>query len=214
MNKNLFILGTCIGLVIAAMALRGSPSDSARRAWKDQALTDLSARVENLASISNEVTQLQVRAQKEMDDSGGWISPGLVVMQNGEWLVCTNICRKEDRRISDLFLAYGSDGRWYYSTYHFCIGMVTLRMMDPSDDLTTFVEEYSLRPFDGKSDECLQKTWPPNGLGFSPRNPIRPLPGCVGVRTVQSFQTAIPFSHKGAEHTGGLRFISVNPAAL
>jgi hypothetical protein len=85
------------------------------------------------------------------------------VTRNGEWLAYTNVCRKEDRHIHDLFLARGSDGRWYYSTYHFCIGMIVLRMEEQQpEDLAGFAKTYFLRTFDGQSDDCLQKTWPPD----------------------------------------------------
>jgi len=83
-------------------------------------------------------------------------------MRNGDWLAYANICQKEDHRIRDLFLGRGSDGRWYYSTYHFCIGMVVLKMEEQSDDLAGFAKTYYLRPFDGHSDKCLQETWPPD----------------------------------------------------
>jgi hypothetical protein len=46
-------------------------------------------------------------------------------------------------------------------TYHFCIDMIVLRGDDQSEDLAGFVKAYYLRPFKGHSDECLQKTWPP-----------------------------------------------------
>jgi hypothetical protein len=40
--------------------------------------------------------------------------------------------------------------------------MVVLRMEEQSDDLAAFSKSYYLREFDGHSDECLQKTWPPD----------------------------------------------------
>ena len=83
-------------------------------------------------------------------------------MRNGDWLAYANICQKEDSRIQDLFLGRGSDGRCYYSTYHFCKGMIGLKMEEQADDLVEFAKTYCLRQFDGHSDECLQKTWPPD----------------------------------------------------
>jgi hypothetical protein len=38
--------------------------------------------------------------------------------------------------------------------------MIVLRGDEQSEELTSFVKTYYLRPFDGHSDECLQKTWP------------------------------------------------------
>lgn len=80
-------------------------------------------------------------------------------MQNGEWMLCENICQKQDYRIQDLFIGSGSDGRWYYSTFHFCIGKEVLRMEAQPESLTQLVKGYWLVPFDGKSDDCLRATW-------------------------------------------------------
>lgn len=108
------------------------------------------------------MTDLKKKGTNDSNDSDRWLSERLIVMRNGDWLAYANICRKQDRHIYDLFLARGSDGQWYYSTYHFCIGMVVLRMEEQSDDLAGFAKMYYLRTFDGQSDECLQKTWPPD----------------------------------------------------
>lgn len=109
------------------------------------------------------MAELKKKGTDDSSDSDGWLSERLIVMRNGDWLAYTNICRKQDQHIYDLFLARGSDGQWYYSTYHFCIGMVALRMEEEQpDDLAGFAKTYYLRTFDGQSDECLQKTWPPD----------------------------------------------------
>ena len=48
-------------------------------------------------------------------------------MTNGAYLVYSQLCTKQNPRIHDIFIARGSDGKWYYSTFHFCIEMFTLR---------------------------------------------------------------------------------------
>jgi len=97
----------------------------------------------------------------EASDDASWLSERIIVTRKGEWLAYANSCQKQDGRIPDIFLARGSDGHWYYSTYHFCVGMVVLRMEDQPEDLAAFTKTYFLRTFDGQSDDCLQKTWPP-----------------------------------------------------
>jgi hypothetical protein len=88
-------------------------------------------------------------------------------MTNGEYLVYAHIDAKEDGRIHDIFIARGSDGKWYYSTFHFCIGMVTLaaEVLGPgwNGSISEFATAYSAHEFDGHSDECLKKTWPFKG---------------------------------------------------
>jgi hypothetical protein len=98
------------------------------------------------------------------DAETGWIGTNLLVMTNGEWLAYQNKCVKEPGHIHDLFLAQGSDGKWYFSTFHFCTRMITLhgRMYGEEDhgSIAEFVRTYAVRQFDGKSDDCLEKTWP------------------------------------------------------
>lgn len=164
-KRPLLIAGGCVVLValaITAVAIRYMPSSSARREWKDRAIADISTRVANSAWVSNELAHLKTRGDNHPSDSDGWLSERLIVMRNGDWLAYANLCQKQDSRIRDLFLGRGSDGRWYYSTYHFCKGMVVLKMEEQSDDLAGFAKTYYLRQFDGHSDECLQKTWPPD----------------------------------------------------
>ena len=39
--------------------------------------------------------------------------------------------------------------------------MIVLSWDEQPEDLAGFAKKYYLRSFDGRSDECLQKTWPP-----------------------------------------------------
>jgi hypothetical protein len=156
------VVSVLVAVTVIAIAVRYAPSSSARLAWKERAIGEISARVADPAWPSNELAHLKARGTNDPSDSDTWLSERLIVMQNGDWLAYANICQKEDSRIRDLFLGRGSDGRWYYSTYHFCIGMVVLRMEEQSDDLAAFSKTYYLRQFDGHSDECLQKTRPPD----------------------------------------------------
>jgi hypothetical protein len=163
-EKLLIAAGVC-GLLIAfgvwATGGRDPLRSRARRAWKQKAIAEIAARVADPKRLGIELGRLNAQARANPDEEGLWLSDRLMVMRKGDWLAYANICQKEDWRIHDLFLARGSDGQWYYSTYHFCIGMVVLRVEEQPDSLAGFVKAHYLRPFDGRSDECLQKTWPP-----------------------------------------------------
>jgi len=95
----------------------------------------------------------------EPSDDACWLTDQIILTRKGEWLAYANSCQKQDGGIADIFLARGSDGSWYYSTYHFCVGMVVLRMDEQPEDLATFAKTYFLQAFDGQSDDCLQRTW-------------------------------------------------------
>ncbi len=136
-----------------------------RKAWKDRMLAEIALRTEDPKWTTDEVAVVRKKGEDAPDSSDSWFSQKLILMRNGDWIAYANICRKQNWRIDDLFLGKGSDGQWYYSTYHFCIEMVVLRMETQAEDLMQFVNSYYLRPFDGRSDVCLQKTWPPPSFG-------------------------------------------------
>lgn len=133
----------------------------ARRVWKTNVTAQIAARAEAADWRIQEQIRLQNQEVHSLEESERWLSDQLILMRNGDWLIYTNVCHKQAGHIHDLFLAKGSDGRWYYSTYHFCSGMIVLRGEDQSATLADFARTYYLKPFDGRSDECLQQTWPP-----------------------------------------------------
>lgn len=167
MKKRLLIAGAVVLLGLAALglaALMGGEqlNSRARKQWKNQAITEITQRTRDTSSVLKEIESLTKKPSVE-SEWDRWISKDLIVMTNGEWMVYRNICVKEPGHIPDLFIGRGSDGKWYYSTYHFCIRMLVLKtMLDQPESLTKFRNDCYLREFDGRSDECLKKTWPPS----------------------------------------------------
>lgn len=166
-KKLLIVLGLVLLLSIALIAVLPSPVQRRlhapeRKQWKGQAIARIIAVSRDQGMISNEVAVLQAGTVHHSGD--GWIGANVLLMTNGEHLVYSHIDAKQDHRIHDLFLACGSDGKWYYSTFHFCIGMITLRAEITGEpkhgSITEFVQAYAAQEFDGQSDECLKKTWP------------------------------------------------------
>ena len=152
-----------LAVITAVVILRPrSLRSNARRAWKDTSIANINARIAEPSWPTNEIARLKPQSLVETVNDVGWLSDQIILTRKGEWLAYANSCQKQDGRIPDIFLARGSDGRWYYSTYHFCIGMVVLRMDEQPEDLATFAKTYFLQTFDGQSDDCLQKTWPPS----------------------------------------------------
>ena len=157
------IVSVLLLAVIGALAFLRPPSlqSSARREWKQKSIAEIVARVADSSWPTNEFARLKHQSTNEPSADASWLSDRIILTRKGEWLAYANSCQKQDGRIPDIFLARGSDGHWYYSTYHFCVGMVVLRMEEQPEDLATFAKTYFLQTFDGHSDECLQKTWPP-----------------------------------------------------
>jgi hypothetical protein len=160
-------LAVAVGVLVAT-ALVASPVVLAwrykanrrayRRAWKDRA-------VERIARLSEDAywIEAQVHAGSAQSPGLAWLREDIIVMADGRWMVYQATGHKEDRRIDDIFIGRASDGKWYYSTYHFCVDMMALPRGDgemPPPDLDAFINEFNLVEFDGKSDAALEKTWP------------------------------------------------------
>jgi hypothetical protein len=160
------ILATTICLCAAALgaallALRAPRLNSKpRKQWKENAESELNRQVNNPTFLTNEILTVKSRPVTE-SEWANWISDDLILMTNGEWMAYRNVCAKEEGRIADLVIGRGSDGKWYYSTFHFCIGMINLKTMEQPESLPKFQKDYFLREFDGHSDESLKRTWPP-----------------------------------------------------
>jgi hypothetical protein len=153
---------SCVASIAWLLRDRVQP---ARRQWKEQAIPAIARRAEDKPWRLQEIEIVTKRTNDQRVLADGWLTDKLILMENGEWLVYQSHCSKEEPHIvRDIFLAKGSDGKWYYSTFHFCIGMVSLIMLQETrpSSLAAFAQEYNLREFDGRSDECLKQTkaWP------------------------------------------------------
>ena len=165
--KKRIAIGICIGFALAlvtvlAVNIRDTVSQhqrlygTPRKAWRDAAIADITQRVNDMSRLTNQISEIKSNIGR---GGSAWFLDGVLLMRDGQWIVCTNICTKQNYRIHDLFIARGSDGKWYYSDFHFCIGMITLDILGQLANLTDFIQACSLREFDGHSDECLQRTW-------------------------------------------------------
>lgn len=130
-----------------------------RRAWKNNAIQEIRSDIVNpkhfIERFGTEPT-----ARGDFDTSGEeqWFREDTIICADGSWLIYRNRCHKEDAKIHDIFIAYASDKKWYYSDDHFCIGAMVVRMRDQSESLEDFRSEFHLESFDGVSDDALEPT--------------------------------------------------------
>ena len=89
-----------------------------------------------------------------------WMTPSAICFKDGARIVCRNICGKEEKSAPDLWIGYGSDGKWYYSTFHFCVKMMVLSTEEQPDSIAAFARDYYVHEFTGKSDFRFEETWP------------------------------------------------------
>jgi len=164
MKKKLLILGLLVGVAALAFGLfltfgGDRLHAKARKQWKAAAISQIDQKVHDTRWLESELLELK---KQSVADSERWVSENMILATNGDWIVCASKCSKEDWKIHDIFIGRASDGKWYYSTYHFCVGKMVLKMETQPASLKDFVQSYSLREFDGQSDECLKRTWPPD----------------------------------------------------
>lgn len=143
-----------------------------RHNWKEEAIPKISRLASDKVWISNEINFINGTdaGRGQLMLAKGWLSDNMVLMKNGEWIVYQSHCAKEPpHNVSDICIAKGSNDKWYYTTCHFCIGMIALIGLQESTveeegqderpiDLASFISRYQFKEFDGKSDECLKKT--------------------------------------------------------
>ncbi|HEV2296242.1 MAG TPA: hypothetical protein VGR35_20525 [Tepidisphaeraceae bacterium] len=161
---TILALAVCVvagGVTVAVLAKGDRLHAKPRREWKEQAIAKIERRLNDRKTLESALDGIERTLATTRPAPGVWVGEDVLVMKNGDWIAYESICSKEDSRIHDLFIGRGSDGKWYYSTFHFCIGMTVLRHMEDwqPDSLAQFADAYLLVPFDGRSDESLKETW-------------------------------------------------------
>lgn len=132
-----------------------------RKAWKNAAVARMAEAVADSGWPASEIAKLTPPSDKEAIPGDTWIAPRLILMKNGEWIAYASISWHENWRVRDLFIGRGSDAKWYYSNYHFCADMLVARTHEiQPPTLADFITWHYLRKFDGRSDDCLESTWP------------------------------------------------------
>ena len=151
--RKLVLVSICLCVFVAGawwFAKQKAAHERAR--WKRTAIERLAGLSPNNEEIRREIEALKTGLKR------GWTHDHVLMMKNGEHIIYA-YRHGRNSSFDHLFLGHGSDGRWLHSSYHFCNSMVMLNSDDAPGSITEFAQSYSAREFDGKSDECLQRTW-------------------------------------------------------
>jgi hypothetical protein len=151
-----FIVATLVGVWLIAR----QKAERGRAHWKGPTIERLAGLSITNAEIHRELEELKGGPKPNIDL--GWVNGQVLLMTNSEYIIFAFWHGANSGFVDHLFLGHGSDGRWLYSTYHFCNMMAGVRGDDPPGSIAEFEKRYSVREFDGKSDECLKHTWPLN----------------------------------------------------
>ena len=130
----------------------------ARAQWKERELPQLASLSITNADIRQQIEQLKSTALSSTNSR--WAYDRFLLMTNGEFIVYASRHGANSGFVDHLFLGHASDGRWLYSTYHFCNSMCAVLGEPPPGSISEFAQRFSARAFDGRSDDCLQHTWP------------------------------------------------------
>ncbi len=173
MKRRWFLGLLTLTIIAACLALpvwwKSHQKHQARLAWKESAIPEINRYADDSAWVRREIFTLTNESATEENQiiEEPWLSDRMMLMNSGEWLVYRSHCHKEEpRNVEDICIAKASNGRWYYTTCHFCVRMLALTMLqhEPPPDLGSFLKRYQFREFDGHSNECLKttKTFPDN----------------------------------------------------
>ena len=152
------LLAVVLSGVLCVLGLRWARQRTIEK-WNRAAIATVSCLASDTNWISSQISTLRTQPLEDMSRSG-WMTNNLLILKSGEWIVFTNACQKEDWRLQDMFIGKASDGKWYYTTYHFCIGMKVLPVMGQPEEMKFFQTNYYVRVLDESQAAVLTKTWP------------------------------------------------------
>lgn len=93
-------------------------------------------------------------------EPGEWVTDTMLLMTNGQTLTY-RFRHGTELIVPHLFIARDSNGRWWYSSFHFCNGMSMIRWEDPPGSISEFAHRFSLRQFDPLTHDWAEPTWSP-----------------------------------------------------
>ncbi len=130
-----------------------------RAAWAVAAIQRLSAISPNTEPMRTEI--LDARTSVVADRGIHWTGEHVVIMTNGDYLIYEFRHGFNNGFVDHLLIARDNRSRWWFSTYHFCSGMVGVGADVAPASIEEFAARYSAREFDGTAAACLVPTWDP-----------------------------------------------------
>lgn len=116
-----------------------------RTLWKSKALSRLATAERDDRMVQAELHSKAVPTSES--DPRAWAGRHVIKMTNGEYLIYQYWHRSAG--VADLFLARGSNGRWYSVNYHFCNEMTVARFTPQPLSIAEFASKYALSEFEG-----------------------------------------------------------------
>jgi hypothetical protein len=154
-------IGAGTALIVYALKKADVHHYPERREWKNGAIQAIRGDLKEPDHLVKRFGEIPEPRSYFDTSEAKWLTKDTIVCADGAWLAYRAQCHKQDPKVHDIFIAKASDGKWYYSDYHFCIDVYVLASNGQPESLDRFKEDYSLAEFDGQSDEALNPTWIP-----------------------------------------------------
>jgi hypothetical protein len=135
---------------------------AADRAWLASALKRVDAWSTDQAWRVSQQTQLTHGDPSGQPAPRPWFSPNLVILGDGEPVVCDSRCNTHPPQAHhpDMWIGRASDGKWYGSSEHFCRDMLVLSHSGQPDSLHDLTRKYRLHEFSGRLEDAIPLFWP------------------------------------------------------
>ncbi len=162
MRKVIVILLVIVGLggggIFFALKRADEHHTAERRLWKNDAIVAITKDLQDGDHLIKRFGEVP-KPMGEFDTSEPqWLTPDTIVCRDATWLAYRALTHKVDPKVYDIFIAKASDGKWYFSDYHFCKEMMVLASNGQPASLDQFKKGYRLVQFDGSSDDALNST--------------------------------------------------------
>ncbi len=164
-GKSRIFVVSCLALLFVTISIVCVVSfHASRREYTKQQIAKSIADINAWLSDTNWIVDQSKKLVAIDSLAGGsawpWFSEHFIRFKSGEWMVCCSGCSKHDPKAADFWVGKGSDGKWYFSSFHFCVGMIVLMGDGSPDSLASFVNDYYVHEFGGNPEDALKKTWP------------------------------------------------------
>lgn len=114
------------GLAFLVNKRRDVHHTKARREWKNEAVASIRTDLLDPDHLKKRFGKTPAPETGAAMSEAEWLTSDTIVCSDSSWLAYRGQCHKEDPKVHDIFIARASDGRWYYSDYHFCKQMLIL----------------------------------------------------------------------------------------
>src|SRR5258708_7295318 len=142
MRKKRVMYSVVVALLLLATGLTLRwylSSERRRRTWAHDAVSGIDRLARDRSWVAEQTNGVKRQMSEMPRQQGAWVGHQVAIMGDGEWIAFKNECVHRHALLGDIFIGKASNGRWYYSSFHFCCEMIVPQMDEQPADLPTFI---------------------------------------------------------------------------